>query len=165
MNIRNAKKEDILEIRKIYEYAKKFMDENGNPTQWSAAYPGEDMIQNDIQNENCFVCENEGVIVGVFTFLIGEDPTYLNIEQGNWNADRLYGTIHRLASNGQVKSISKVCFDYCKGKVDYLRIDTHADNKPMQAAILKNGFQKCGIIYAANGSERIAFDYRKSSAI
>ena len=38
-------------------------------------------------------------------------------------------------------------------------IDTHKDNRPMQAAIRKFGFQECGVIYVADGSSRLAFDY------
>ena len=91
-------------------------------------------------------------------FIVGEDPTYQKIEHGAWHSAETYGTIHRLASDGQAKGIAKICFDFCKTKCRYLRIDTHQDNKPMQAAILKYGFQKCGIIHVANGSERIAFD-------
>ena len=39
-----------------------------------------------------------------------------------------------------------------------VRIDTHADNKPMQRAIEKFGFVYCGIIKAHDGTPRIAFE-------
>ena len=38
-----------------------------------------------------------------------------------------------------------------------LRIDTHRDNHIMQHCIRKAGFQYCGIIYLANGDERLAY--------
>ena len=97
--------------------------------------------------------------MGVFALIIGSEPTYEIIEQGSWHSSMPYGTIHRLASDGSSKGIARSCFDYCKEKCSYLRIDTHRDNKPMLAAIKKYGFQECGIIYVQDGSERIAFDY------
>lgn len=159
MVIRRAVEEDVKAIMKIYEYARKFMIESGNPTQWSPAYPNVDVVERDIVNGNCYVCTEKETMVGTFAFIIGEEPTYHTIEQGNWHCDMPYGTIHRLAGSGQVKGVSKACLDFCKSKTDYLRIDTHADNVPMQAVVLKNGFKKCGIIHVANGDPRIAFDY------
>lgn len=159
MKIRRAIPEDVKTIMKIYEYARQFMAESGNLTQWSPAYPNEDVVEKDIANGNCYVCVENETIVGTFALIIGEEPTYHTIEQGIWRCDMPYGTIHRLAGNGQAKGVSKACFDFCKSKIDYLRIDTHADNKPMQAAILKNDFKKCGIIHVENGDPRIAFDY------
>ena len=38
-----------------------------------------------------------------------------------------------------------------------LKIDTHRDNYPMQKSLKKNGFEYCGIIYLADGNERLAF--------
>lgn len=96
---------------------------------------------------------------GVFAFIPGEDPTYRYIEDGSWHWNRPYGTIHRLASRGTARGVAKACFDFCREKIPYLRIDTHADNHPMQSAVLRYGFRKCGTIYLTDGSPRIAFDY------
>ena len=158
MEIRQAKLADVPTIMKIYEKARVFMENSGNPTQWAVGYPGQQLVEKDIIEKNCYICEEQGKVVGVFSFIVGEDPTDQKIEHGAWHSAETYGTIHRLASDGQAKGIAKSCFDFCKTKCRYLRIDTHQDNKPMQAAILKYGFQKCGIIHVANGSERIAFD-------
>lgn len=160
MEIRQAKMADMPVIVGIYEKSRVFMAENGNPTQWETGYPGCEVIETDIRAENCYVCEKEGRIAGVFSLIIGEDSTYQKIEYGTWHSTEAYGTIHRLASDGKTGGIAKSCFDFCVGKCRYLRIDTHADNHIMQAAIMKYGFQKCGIIHVANGSERIAFDLR-----
>lgn len=159
MIIRKAELNDLEQIMNIYKLARKFMAENGNPTQWAGGYPQEDIIRNDILNGNSYVCIENQNIVGTFFFFVGEEPTYRVIEDGNWSYDRPYGTIHRLASNGQVKGIAKACFDYCTSQSDYVRIDTHGDNRFMQSAVQRYGFRKCGKIYVENGSERIAFDY------
>ena len=103
--------------------------------------------------------KDNGMIVGTFSFIIGEEPTYQVIKNGKWTDGRLYGTIHRLASNGIVKGIARACFEYCIKQIDYIRIDTHKDNISMQTAIERFGFHKCGNIYVKGGAERIAYDY------
>lgn len=158
MEIRQATMADLPAIMSIYESARVFMKKHGNSTQWKEGYPGREVIEADIMAGNCYVCEQKERIAGVFSLIIGEDPTYRNIEHGTWHSTQIYGTIHRLASDGKTGGIAKACFAFCAEKCSYLRIDTHADNLPMQGAILKFGFQKCGIIRVADGSERIAFD-------
>jgi len=159
MHIRKAEINDLPVIMNIYEKAKIFMRNNGNPTQWASGYPNEEVISKDIADGNLYVFIENNNIVGVFAFIIGDEPTYQRIENGNWHSTMEYGTIHRLASDGSTKGIAKSCFDFCRQKCNYLRIDTHRDNKPMLSAIRKYGFQECGIIYVHDGSERIAFDY------
>ena len=98
----------------------------------------------------------------MFVFVIGDDPTYEIIEDGAWPSDSPYGTIHRIAGDGQGKGILRLCVDFCKKQIDTLRIDTHHDNRIMQNAIKKNGFQRCGIIYSVDGSPRIAYQRSKN---
>lgn len=161
MIIRNAVEEDIPAINKIYNIARQFMRDNGNKKQWINGYPSEDLLKNDIKENNLYVCDENNSLCGVFAFILGEDPTYKVIENGNWHSDNTYGTIHRIASNGTVKGLAKQVFDFCLTKSDYLRIDTHEDNIPMQNTVTKYGFKKCGTIYVADGSPRVAFDYIK----
>lgn len=62
-----------------------------------------------------------------------------------------------LPPTDQVKGIAEpACF--CHNKIDCLRIDTHADNKPMQNAIDSYGFRYCGIYHVADGTPRNAYD-------
>lgn len=160
MEIRKAEINDLKCIMNIYKKAREFMACNGNETQWKANYPTTDIIEKDIANGNCYVCSKNDKIVATFAFIIGIEPTYQKIS-GHFHSEKTYGTIHRLASSGEVKGISKYCFDFCSEKCNYLRIDTHKDNKFMLAAIRKYNFQECGIIQVLDGSERIAFDYQK----
>lgn len=159
MEIKKAALEDIPEIVKVYDIARMFMRANGNLSQWGGGYPGEALLRGDIQAGNLFILCADGAMEGVFAFIPGEDSTYRYIEDGSWHRNRPYGTIHRLASRGTARGVAKACFDFCREKTPYLRIDTHADNHPMQSAVLRYGFQKCGTIYLADGSPRIAFDY------
>ena len=155
--IRLAQLDELDEILKIYEYAKKFMIETGNPTQWTGGYPQRELLEQDIANGGLYVVTEETGICGVFYFVIGPDPTYALIENGSWNSDQTYGTIHRIAGNG-TGGVFGAALDFCRNQIDYLRIDTHEDNKVMQHVVTKYGFLSCGIIYTDDGTPRIAFD-------
>ena len=156
MDIRHTKTTDLNDILNIFKYARGQMKLNGNPNQWKDNRPAESLIIEDIEKGNSYVIENEGSICGVFTLIIGEDPTYKNID-GKWLNDEPYGTIHRIASNGLEKGIFSLSLNYSLSKISNIRIDTHSDNKIMQHLIEKNGFIKCGIIYVDDGTLRIAY--------
>ena len=159
MEIRKSTLQDLDAMLQVYETARAYMAEHGNPTQWGTSYPERDMLVGDIRRGESYVMLDGRRIVGTFAFIIGPDPTYRVIEDGAWHYDDPYGTIHRLASDGSVKGIAKACFDFCLERSSYLRIDTHEDNRPMQQAVTRCGFQKCGTIYLTDGSPRIAFDF------
>lgn len=158
MLIRKAEYDELPVIMKIYEKARIMMRSNGNLTQWVNGYPSEEVLARDIADGSLYVCIKNDTIVGVFALIMGGEPTYQKII-GAWNSDMEYGTIHRVASDGSTKGVARSCFDFCRERCRYLRIDTHRDNKPMQAAVRNYGFKECGIIFLKDGSERIAFDY------
>ncbi|MHB9782763.1 N-acetyltransferase family protein [Streptococcus sp. 10F2] len=158
MLIRKATEGDLKQIMDIYQTARRFMEETGNPSQWSNGYPSYSLLASDIDREHLYVCVVAGEIAGVFALMPGPDPTYAIIE-GRFRCEDDYGVIHRLASNGRTKNIAKTCFDFCRQRYAYLRIDTHRDNQGMQVILKKYGFEKCGLIWLEDGSERIAFDY------
>lgn len=47
--------------------------------------------------------------------------------------------------------------DFCFAADRNIRMDTHRDNTIMQHCISNDGFAYCGIIYLANGDERLAY--------
>lgn len=160
MFIRKTKKDDLEKVMKIYEDARDFMKENGNPNQWGNTYPEKELIMKDISEGKSYVCVDDGEIVGVFYFNIGTDPTYLKIYQGNWLNDRPYGVIHRIASARRNRGVAAFCLEWCFKRCPNIRIDTHRDNIIMQNFLKKHGFERCGIIKIEDGSERLA--YQKS---
>lgn len=140
----------------IYDLARRRMRESGNQTQWIDGYPSREVIASDIADGNSYVVESDDHMEGVFTFIIGEEPTYRKID-GKWLNDRPYGTIHRIASASGAKGIADACLEFCKSKGVDIRIDTHADNAPMLGWIAKSGFTYCGVVYVSNGTPRKAF--------
>lgn len=161
IKIRKAKLTDLEDIKRIIAKAKTFMAANGNQSQWGGAYPGEDVLIEDIEAGNSYVCTSDEKIIGTFSLIFGQEETYKKIYDGAWSENIPYGTIHRLASDGSIRGLSQIVFDFAKEKINYLRVDTHKDNEKMLAAIEKAGFKKCGIIHVGDGSERIAFDFIK----
>ena len=156
LSIRKTTYDDIDKVEAVFRYARKYMKENGNPSQWGDDRPELSLIYDDIDKGNSYVVLNDDEIVGTFAFIIGIDPTYINID-GKWLNDDEYGTIHRIASNGKCKNIFKFVMDYVETFNVDIRIDTHKDNKAMLHVINKNGFVYCGIIIVDDGSERLAF--------
>ena len=155
MVIRKAKFSDLL---KIYETAREYMRKTGNPDQWGTDKPKKELLEDDIQKEQLYVGEDDdGEIHFVFAFILGEDPTYSYIENGNWLSGEPYGTIHRIASDATVSGVVKTAVNYCRNTISNIRIDTHEKNKTMQHVLEKLGFTKCGIIYIEDGTPRIAY--------
>lgn len=152
-----AKEADLPRILEIYNIAKAYMRASGNPNQWNGAYPDPETLRTDIEKQQLYVYKKDGRIHGVFMLLLEEEPTYAYIEDGSWREETPYGTIHRLAGDGEVRGLFAKCVAFCEKKVPYLRADTHFDNHTMQHLLEKNGFERRGIIYLKNGDPRIAY--------
>ena len=163
MEIRKAKKEDIPEILSIYEQARVFMRQQGNYSQWTGAYPGEETVLEDIARGESYLCVEEEEILGVFCFFCRPDPTYAKIYDGAWLNEEPYGAIHRIAVRAHRRGVPAFCYAYALEHCTNLRIDTHRDNIPMQRSLAKNGFTYCGVIHLANGDPRIAFQKKKDT--
>lgn len=149
--------EDLNQVMAIYARARAFMAEHGNPNQWGQTNPPIEKVVNDIQTGRSYVCVDGDEIAAVFYYAQEVDPTYHVIEGGAWPNDRPYGVVHRIASAGTVKGAGAFCLNWAFGQCQNLRIDTHEDNIVMQNLLKKLGFVYCGIIYIADGSERLAY--------
>ena len=158
MTIRPTTYEDIDALMVIFGYARSQMAADGNPTQWGDSYPSREQLESDIQRGVSYVVEKDGKPCATFVFIIGNDPTYAYIEDGQWLDDALpYGTIHRIASNGQKRGIFPFVLHWCSAQCSNIRIDTHQDNARMIHLIEQAQFTRCGIIYTRDNSPRIAY--------
>ena len=158
--IRLAENGDLPKIMLIFEKARQVMRKSGNLYQWVNGYPSEEIITDDIRQGCFYVEEFNGAITGCFAFIVGPEPTYRKIN-GKWLDDRPYGTIHRLASSGDIGGVADRCFRFCQTIIPNLRADTHEKNVLMQHLLLRFGFRYCGIIWVADGSERLAYQLIK----
>lgn len=157
MQIRLATNADLPTLLTIYETARRFMAENGNPTQWPQGYIAADLLEQDIARRELYVCEDNDGLQGVFLFADGPDPTYAEIREGQWPSDVPYNVIHRVASAGRVHGLLAQIIQWASSRAAVLRMDTHADNAPMQHLLTKLGFVRCGIITVEDGTPRIAY--------
>lgn len=149
---------DLPRLMQIYETARRFMQQTGNGSQWTGGYPQKELLINDIELKQSYVCTGgNDEILAAFCYFIGKEPTYLNIYQGAWLNQAPYGVIHRIASSGKQKGVAEACINWCLQKSQNIRIDTHRDNKVMQHILQKLQFTYCGIIYLENGDERLAY--------
>jgi len=156
MTIRKTTINDLTNVLRIYAEAREFMRETGNPGQWGSEHPSQEMIENDIQNGTSYVCIHNDEIAAVFYFNIEKDPTYAKID-GQWLNSNPYGVVHRIARGKVSAGAGAFCLNWCFSQHPNIRIDTHRDNAPMLSLLNKLGFTYCGIIWIANGDERLAF--------
>lgn len=158
MIIRPATHADVEAAARIYDNAREFMRQSGNPDQWRGEYPGGYDVEIGIENGTSYVCEDNGEIIATFHFeMNANDPTYRKIYEGRWKNNEPYAVIHRIAVKYHARGIVDFCFSECFKMFPNIKIDTHRDNAPMRKCLLRNGFEYCGIIYLENGDERLAF--------
>ena len=157
-SIRLFTEADLPAIMDIYAGARERMRQGGNPDQWRDYHPCLELVRGDIDKRQGYVIEKGGRICAAFAFIVGEDPTYGYVEDGRWLDDTPYGTIHRIASDGNTRGIMAMVVRFCAGIVPHNRIDTHRDNAPMRGALKKLGFTHCGTIYLLNGEKRLAYE-------
>lgn len=162
--VRKAAAHDLPELLEIYEEARAFMVQNDNPTQWGKnRYPPAELIEKDIRLSRLYVLERGGRVCGAFVLMAGDEPTYRVIERGAWPNQKPYLTVHRLASRTDEHGVGMAVLAFAAEEAEKaglaLRADTHADNKPVQHLLKKFGFEYCGVIRVANGSERYAYQW------
>lgn len=167
--IRRSRQEDLPAMLRIYEYARRFMAEHGNPRQWAASnWPPGALLEEDIRLGRSYVCTVDGRVAGTFVYLFGPhiEPSYERIEEGEWPGDRLlreagstYGVVHRLAGDGSARGLGEAALEWAWEQSRHLRVDTHPDNVIMQRLLEKLGFVRCGIIHVAEDDDpRYAYE-------
>ena len=158
MTVRLATLDDYAEIARIYDTARQTMRASGNHAQWINGYPQREVIEHDIERNECYLIEgDDGVPHAVFMFSTAGDSTYDVIEDGAWLDDEPYGVIHRIGSDGVMSGVLPCALDFCTRTISNIRIDTHADNAIMRHVLEKAGFTECGTIYCHDGTPRIAY--------
>lgn len=156
--IRPATTADIPSIMPVFDEARQKMQASGNWKQWINGYPSVEVVERDIELQGGFVIEDDEQIVGYFAFLPSPEPTYKEIYNGQWLDDTLpYHVIHRMGGKHGTHGIFISVMEFAFARDRNIRIDTHRDNVIMQHNLAKHGFSYCGIIYLANGDERLAF--------
>ena len=155
--MRKTRPEDIDAVMALYDVGRARMRECGNTEQWTGGYPHRHMIEEDVRLGRSYVYEEDGVLHAVLALIWGEDPTYAQID-GAWLSDKApYGTIHRIATDGQLPGLGSWVIQWCLDLCGSIRIDTHEDNALMCRTLDKLGFAYCGTIICDEGTPRCAY--------
>lgn len=161
--IRLATLPDVPRVMEVLAAAKRVMRNSGNNNQWTDGYPTVEVVMHDIERDGGRVVVDDGVVVAYFALLPSPEPTYAQIYEGAWLDDALpYHVIHRMGAVPTAHGIFEDAIEYCFSTTGgNMRVDTHRNNKIMQHLFEKHGFNYCGIIYLANGDERLAYQLIK----
>lgn len=152
--IRKSTPDDIDLILRMYDHSRSVMRADGNLSQW-VGYPTREDVEEDIQRGVSYITP-----LGTFALVPGIEPTYAYIDHGRWvTPDRPYSTLHRLAALPGTHGIADEAFRFAKQQSDYLRVDTHHDNRPMHHILEREGFVYCGVIYMPDGAPRDAYEW------
>lgn len=161
MEIRQSEEKDCPAILGIYDQARHFMVEQGNPHQWTNGAPDQASLAKDLALRRSYVVVEGSRIIGTFA-LTDHDSNYDEIS-GGWLNDDPYIAVHRLAS---IKPgvgtfiLQSVCERYPN-----VRIDTHHDNTPMKNLLRKLGFVYCGSIILRDKDNSSREAYMKVSSL
>ena len=163
MILRPTKIEDISRVIDIINQAKTYF-KNNDIDQWQDGYPNEETIEKDIENNEAYVLEEDGVILGTCMVTIHWEPAYNRIE-GKWILNCPYICVHRIAVVNEYKGkgLASTILDQVVAMYpDYhsVRMDTHHDNLSMQSFLTKYGFKYCGEITLKSGALRRAYEKR-----
>lgn len=164
---RYATNHDLSEIMTIINEAKVFLKQSGS-SQWQGDYPNENTILTDINNKHALVLVVDNQIAGYAASIIGEEPTYKEIN-GTWKNDNdPYATFHRLAISSNYRGMHLASFMFSdlisimsSQGVRNFRIDTSCKNAIMQHLALKHNFVERGIIQVNEDPEdpnRLAYE-------
>ena len=161
--IRKSEYGDIPAIMVIINSAKEYLASQ-SINQWQNGYPNEEVLKEDIENSCGYVLTLAGEVKGYCSIRQTVDPCYGVIEHGEWKNDRPYIVLHRTCiapeckGGGSAGIFVRFAEEMAeKLGIKDLRADTHARNRSMRRMLEKNGFAECGIVYMADGAERIAF--------
>lgn len=165
LKIRLAKESDFARIDELFDEARTYMASYGNTTQWTNGFPNSSTLVDALAKNEAFVCIEDSqndLVVGVFV-LSNYEPVYHQLD-GQWQADRNYVVIHRLATASGFGA-GQFIFNEVMKNHDYIRVDTHKNNKPMLHIMDKLGFKYIGVVqYERPGGdgERVCYDYLKA---
>jgi len=162
--IRKMEMNDAAEVYSLIEAGRARL-KAGGIDQWQNNYPLLCDVEEDAGRGNGYIMENDGMIAAYGVLQSEAEPTYKNIYEGRWLTEGGYATIHRLcvAQGADGKGLGGRMMDELialAGRLGHtsVRVDTHRQNTVMQHMLSVRRFERCGIVYMSDGSERIAYE-------
>lgn len=154
MIIRRGEIKDVKVIMNIIKTAITDMELKGID-QWDNIYPNEELIVNDINEENLYVCDDGINIQGIIVLNEEQDRQYESLK---WEYTGRNVVIHRLCVDPkhQGKGIAKTLIQYAEkyGKennYESIRLDAFIKNEGACKLYEKSGYNKVGIVNFRKG--------------
>lgn len=158
MKFRNAAIEDVDAMMALVTEAVANFRADGID-QWQKGYPNAQVLTEDAVRQSIYVLEEQGEIIGMLNLQQEPEPSY-DVIDGAWINDLPYTSFHRVCVSAAHKGrgYAGQLFQEAEALSRALgfatvRIDTHPDNRAMQRALVKNGYQLCGNIILVDCSE------------
>ena len=155
--IRKARIADLIPIKKITEACTTAIIDKGI-YQWNSEYPSLTAFKKDIEEQNLYVYENKGAVIGCIMFSQEKDPLYDSIQWLTDGHKNLY--IHRLAvhPNVQKQGIARQMMDFAEAyaireKMISIRLDTFSKNSRNIRFYKARGYAKLGDVYFIKQSQ------------
>ena len=154
MTIRLARKEDLEASHAIVKDATKHMDEQGIP-QWDEIYPDKATLRQDIERQEMYVIEQNGLAVGIVVINDEQSPEYASI---TWTYAGRVLVVHRLTISpahqrcGMASRLMKFAEDTAiiQG-YDCIHLDAFTQNPAAFTLYDKLGYRKAGIVRFRKG--------------
>ena len=148
--LRKAKSTELDEIMLIIEDGREFLRQQGI-NQWQHGSPSKETIEQGIKNQTSYVYEIDRNIVAT-AMITNYDRDYEK-SPTLWSKCDNYLVIHRIATKknkrnqGVGRQFLSAIEEFAKKEnIDYIRIDTHKDNKIMRKLLSNFGFVELGEI-------------------
>ena len=149
--IRPAVKTDLPKIIQITQACAKHLCEMGI-FQWNENYPSLEAFEKDLSNEELFVLEIEGDVIGAIAISTRKDDVYEPID---WlTKDSINGHLHRLCVHPkyQGKGHARTLLDFAETHLKELgavsiRLDTFSKNLRNNKLYEARGYKRLGDVY------------------
>lgn len=162
LRFRQATATDLDAVARIAAEAKAFLRRQGVDQWQRGPYPDRACFAADIRAGLGHVLACGDAVAAVCALSLDPDPAYRRPLEGRWlTSDETFAAVlHRVAVSRRWhrQGLASLLFDEAaalaaaKGAKS-LRIDTHPDNRPMQAALARAGFARCTILRLTDGAE------------
>ncbi len=155
--IRTAKISEIPDIMNLSKDCAAHMIKNGI-YQWNEHYPSQAAFEKDLERNELFVLEIDGILSGTLVISTLMDEEYIPIAWCTPNGNNVY--IHRLSIHPthQGKGFAQKLMDFAEHRARRrgfvsVRLDTFSQNKRNQKFYETRGYQKLGDIFFPKQSE------------
>ena len=152
LSTRRAAAADVPAILALVRRVVPLMHASGN-FQWSTDYPNEAVFQRDIKQQQLWVVELDGEVVGVAALTQDQDAEYA---QADWDVAEAALVTHRLAVDpvAQGKGVALALMKQAETQaaaqgLRVLRVDTNSENAATQRLFPKLGYRFAGEITLA----------------